>query len=320
MARHFVRELTDGEAIDQTFLASEKQLRTNRNGNLYLQVRLSDKTGSLTSMLWNAQQRHYDCFENGDYLNVKGTAQVYNGNMQVLAKEVSKVSPGDVDEADFITLSDGAVENMLARVAELLRSMADPHLLTLAECFLIDETFMKGLRSAPAGIKNHHAYRGGLLEHVLSLMEVVTLIAPRYEDLNADKLLIGAFLHDIGKIRELTYDPDLGYSTQGQLLGHLVQGVTMLDEMIVLAEKQSGEIFPQDLANQLRHMIVSHHGTLEFGSPKVPMTLEAIALHHLDNLDAKLHSVKQLIADDVNTDSPWTVYHPSLGRKLYKGE
>ena len=320
MARKYVRELSDGEAVDQAFLASEKQLRTNRNGNLYLQVRLSDKTGSLTSMLWNAQQRHYDCFENGDYLNVKGTAQVYNGNMQVLAKEVAKVSSSDVDEADFITLSDGAVENMLARVAELLRSMADPHLQTLAECFLIDEKFMQGLRSAPAGIKNHHAYRGGLLEHVLSLMEVVTLIAPRYQDLNADKLLMGAFLHDIGKIRELTYEPDLGYSTQGQLLGHLVQGVTMLDEMISSAEKQSGEDFPEDLANQLRHMIVSHHGTLEFGSPKVPMTLEAIALHHLDNLDAKLHSVKQLIADDVNSDSPWTVYHPSLGRKLYKGE
>lgn len=318
MARHYVRELNDGEVVDQTFLASEKQLRTNRNGNLYLQVRLSDKTGSLTSMLWNAQQRHYDCFENGDYLNVKGTAQVYNGNMQVLAKEVSKVSSSEVEEADFITLSDGAVEDMLARVAEILRSMANPNLLTLAECFLIDETFMKGLRSAPAGIKNHHAYRGGLLEHVLSLMEVVTLIAPRYGDVDADKLLMGAFLHDIGKIRELTYEPDLGYSTQGQLLGHLVQGVTMLDEMIAQSEKQSGEIFPEDLANQLRHMIVSHHGTLEFGSPKVPMTLEAIALHHLDNLDAKLHSVKQLIEDDVNADSAWTVYHPSLGRKLYK--
>ena len=319
MARKYVRELTDGEAVDQVFLASEKQLRTNRNGNLYLQVRLSDKTGSLTSMLWNAHQRHYDCFENGDYLNVKGTSQVFNGNMQVLAKEVAKVSSSDVDEADFITLSDGAVESMLARVAELLRSISDSNLLTLAECFLIDETFMKGLRSAPAGVKNHHAYRGGLLEHVLSLMEVVTLIAPRYPDLNADKLLMGAFLHDIGKIRELTYEPDLGYSTQGQLLGHLVQGVTMLNEMVAQAEKQSGENFPEDLANQLRHMIVSHHGTQEFGSPKVPMTLEAIALHHLDNLDAKLHSVKQLIADDVNTDSPWTVYHPSLGRKLYKG-
>ena len=251
MARKYVRELSDGEAVDQAFLASEKQLRTNRNGNLYLQVRLSDKTGSLTSMLWNAQQRHYDCFENGDYLNVKGTAQVYNGNMQVLAKEVSKVNSADVDEADFITLSDGAVEDMLARVAELLRSMADPHLLTLAECFLIDETFMRGLRSAPAGIKNHHAYRGGLLEHVLSLMEVATLIAPRYPDLNADKLLIGAFLHDIGKIRELTYDPDLGYSTQGQLLGHLVQGVTMLDEMIAQCEKQSGENFPEDLGEPI---------------------------------------------------------------------
>jgi 3'-5' exoribonuclease len=320
MPRRFVRELSDGESVDQIFLASEKQLRTNRNGNLYLQVRLSDRTGSLTSMLWNAHQKHYDGFENGEYVHVKGTAQVYNGGMQVLAKEVSKADASKVDDADFVTLSDTAVEGMLARVGELLRSMSNPHLLTLAECFLVDEPFMKGLRSAPAGIKNHHAYRGGLLEHVLSLLEVVNVIAPRYPDLDADKLMIGAFLHDIGKIRELTYEPDLGYSTQGQLLGHLVQGVSMLDEMIVQAEKQSGESFPEDLANQLRHMIVSHHGSLEFGSPKVPMTLEAIALHHLDNLDAKLHSVKQLIDDDVNSNSPWTVYHPSLGRKLYKGQ
>lgn len=320
MSRHFVRDLTDGQAVDQSFLASEKQLRTNRNGNLYLQVRLSDKSGSLTSMLWNANQRHYDSFENGDFVRVKGTAQIYNGGMQVLTKEISKLPSGEVDEADFTTLSDSAVEGMIARVGELLRGMSNTHLTTLAECFLIDENFMQGLRNAPAGIKNHHAYKGGLLEHVLSLMEVVSLVAPRYPDIDPDKLLMGAFLHDIGKIRELTYDPDLGYSDQGQLLGHLVQGIGMLDEMIAQAQQQSGEEFPEDLANQLRHMIVSHHGKLEYGSPKLPMTLEAIALHHLDNLDAKLHSVKQLIEEDVNADSPWTVYHPSLGCKLYKGQ
>jgi len=132
-------------------------------------------------------------------------------------------------------------------------------------------------------------------------------------------LLFGAFLHDIGKIRELTYSPDLGYSDQGQLIGHLVQGVSMLDEMIVETERQSGEDFPQDVANQLRHMIVSHHGQYEYGSPKLPMTLEAITLHFLDSLDARIHNVSQLIEDDVNKSSPWTVYHPSIGRKIYKG-
>jgi len=319
MSRRFVKELSDGETIDQVFLASEKQLRTNRNGNLYLQLRLNDKTGSITAMLWNAQQKHFDCFDNGDFVKIKGTSQLYNGSMQVLAKQVDKSDGQGIDEADFITLSNESVEKLVARVGELLRSMSNVHLRNLAECFLVDEVFMKGLRTAPAGVKNHHAYHGGLLEHIVSLMEVCQLVAPRYPELDAEILLFGAFIHDIGKIRELTYSPDLGYSDAGQLIGHLVQGVSMLDEMIVETEKQSGEDFPKDLANQLRHMIVSHHGQYEYGSPKLPMTLEAITLHFLDSLDARLHNVSQLIADDVNKDSPWTVYHPSLGRKIYKG-
>ena len=317
--RRFVNELSDGESIEQVFLASEKQLRTNRNGNLYLQVRLNDRTGSVTSMLWNASQNHHDSFNNGDFVRVKGTAQLYNGGMQILAKQFDKVDESVIDESDFVTLSNQKLESMLGRVAELLRRMNNVHLRNLAECYLIDDAFMSGLRSAPAGVKNHHAYHGGLLEHILSLMEVCHLVAPRYSQLDSDLLTMGAFLHDSGKIRELTYSPDLGYSDAGQLLGHLVQGVSMLDEMIAETEKQANEPFPTDLANQLRHMIVSHHGQYEFGSPKLPMTLEAITLHHLDNLDAKIHSVSKLIEEDANKSSPWTVYHPSIGRKLYKG-
>ncbi len=320
MSRRFVKELADGEVIDQVFLASEKQLRTNRNGNLYLQVRLSDKTGSLTAMLWNANQKHYDSFNNGDFIRVKGTSQLYNGGMQVLAKDVEKTDPATVEESDFETLSTVDVEKMVARVGELLRGMGNVHLRNLAECFLIDEDFMRGFRTAPAGIKNHHAYQGGLLEHVLSLMELVNVVGPLYENVDADELMMGAFIHDMGKIRELTYEPDLGYSDAGQLIGHLVLGVSMLDEMIAITEKQSGEDFPEPLANHLRHMIVSHHGTHEFGSPKLPMSQEAVALHYLDNLDAKLHSFQQLIDEDLNKDSAWTVYHPSLGRKIFKGQ
>ena len=319
MSRRFVKELSDGETIDQVFLASEKQLRTNRNGNLYLQLRLSDKSGSITAMLWNAQQKHFDSFNNGDFVRLKGTSQLYNGAMQVLAKQVEKTDGQGIDEADFITLSNESVEKLVAKVAEKLRSLANVHLRNLAECFLVDEVFMKGLRTAPAGVKNHHAYHGGLLEHIVSLMEVCQLVAPRYPNLDAELLLFGAFIHDIGKIRELTYSPDLGYSDAGQLIGHLVQGVSMLDQMIVETEKQSGEDFPQDIANQLRHMIVSHHGQYEYGSPKLPMTLEAITLHFLDSLDARIHNVSQLIEDDANKGSPWTVYHPSLGIKIYKG-
>jgi 3'-5' exoribonuclease len=318
MTRRFVNELTDAENIDQVFLASEKQLRTNRNGNLYIQLRLNDKTGSITAMLWNANQSQFDGFENGDYVKVQGTAQLYNGNMQVLAKKIQASHDANINEEDFITLSTAEVDKMVGRVAEILRGLKNVHLRNLADCFLIDETFMQQFRTAPAGIKNHHAYHGGLLEHVLSLMEVCLVVGPKYPAVDLDLLLVGAFLHDVGKIVELTYSPDLGYSTSGQLLGHLVQGVSIVDAKVAEVVKQTGEPFPQDLADRVRHMIVSHHGSYEYGSPKLPMTLEAITLHFLDSLDARIQNVMKLIEEDPNKDSPWTVYHPSLGRKLLK--
>ena len=178
--RRFVTDLTDTENVDQVFIANEKQLRTNRNGNLYLQVRLSDRTGSITAMLWNAQQKQFDSFENGDYITVQGTAQLYNGNMQILAKKIDLCRDTDIDESDFITLSTGEVDKMVGRVGEILRSMEDADLRNLADCFLTDEAFIEQFRSAPAGVKNHHAYKGGLLEHVLSLMEVCLVVGPKY--------------------------------------------------------------------------------------------------------------------------------------------
>lgn len=319
MTKKFVNQLADGDAVDEVFLASEKQLRPNRNGDLYLQLRLSDRTGALTAMLWNAKQNQYDSFSNGDYVRVKGTAQVYNGVMQVIAKGIDRTEPTQVDVTEFCTLTDVDVDKMIKELAKILRNLADPHLRDLAECLLVDETLMAGMRSAPAGVKNHHAYRGGLLEHVLSLIKICQAVGPHYKDLNIDLLVMGAFLHDIGKTRELTYEPDLGYSDAGQLLGHLIQGVQILDSAIAKYDSLNPEPFPTELADHLRHMIVSHHGSLEFGSPKLPMTREAIALHFLDNLDAKLHAVEQLISEDANSESPWTIFNPALGRKIYKG-
>ena len=320
MTRRFVSDLADGEPIDEIYMASEKQLRPNRQGNLYLQVRLSDKTGSITAMMWNARQEHYDSFQNGDFVRVQGTSQLYNGNMQVLAKSVQRVDASEVDDADFITVSASDLERMGRRVAELLRGMSNEHLRNLAEAYLLDDQFMARFRTAPAGIKNHHAYRGGLIEHTLSLMESCRRLAGHYPGVDPDLLLTGAFLHDTGKTLELTYEPDLGYSDSGQLLGHLVQGVQILDQKIAVTERQTGEGFPVELANRLRHMIVSHHGTLEFGSPRLPSTPEAIALHYLDNLDARMHTVQQMIDDDANTSSNWTVYNPGISRKIFKGQ
>jgi 3'-5' exoribonuclease len=183
----------------------------------------------------------------------------------------------------------------------------------------MDEAFMARFSAAPAGVKNHHAYRGGLLDHIVSLMELCNIVSPRYADLDGELLLMGAFLHDMGKIDELTYDRELGYSDEGQLIGHVVIAVGILNDKVRQAQQLSGEEFPKELLLRLQHMIVSHHGEYEFGSPKLPMTLEAVALHYLDNLDAKIYSIGQLMRDDVNTDSNWTPFQANLGRKLFKG-
>jgi 3'-5' exoribonuclease len=316
--RRYISDLRDKETIDQVFLASDKQLRPNRSGNLYLQVELSDRSGSIGARMWNATERDYRGFENGDYVRVEGSTQVFQGSLQLIASRIRTAGPDEVDEADFRTLDSEQVDRLATRLAELLRQIESLPLRNLAECFLIDEEFMGKLVQAPAAMKHHHAYQGGLIEHLVNLMEVVLRIADRYPQIDAELLLIGAFLHDIGKVDELTYARDIGYSDAGQLLGHIVLAMSMLDEKVREVERLTGEPFPEQLRLELKHLIASHHGQYEFGSPKLPMTLEAVALHHLDNLDAKIHAFSQLMREDPNVDSSWTQYHANLGRKLYK--
>lgn len=319
MPRRYVSELSHQELVDQVFVAGDKQLRPNRNGNLYLQVDLSDRTGSIAARLWNANEAIYKSFDNGDYIRVEGTAQLYQGSMQIIASKFYKVDPAGVDEGDFTPVPAVEVDKLLLRLGEILRGIDDADLKTLAECFLMDEALMAKVAMAPAGTKNHHAYHGGLLEHVVNLMEVVLRVAPRYPQINCDLLLMGAFLHDLGKIDELNYQHGLSYSDEGQLIGHLVIAIAMLDQKAAEAERLSGEAIPRETVLRLKHMIVSHHGEYAFGSPKLPMTLEAIALCNLDNLDAKVNSFASLMQEDPNVDSSWTNYHANLERKLFKG-
>ncbi|MDZ4818062.1 MAG: HD domain-containing protein [Planctomycetota bacterium] len=319
MARRFVSELAHQEPVDQVFLASQKQLRPNRNGNLYLQVELSDRTGAIRSYMWNADEGDYRGFEDGDFVRVEGNAQLYQGAMQLIISNICKAREDEIDYTDYACLTPADIDRMARRVAELLRGMKDPALLNLAECFISDDELMQRFTRAPAGVKNHHAYPGGLLQHILSLMELTTLIADHYPALDAELLLMGAFLHDLGKVDELTSDRGLAYTDAGQLIGHTVLAVGILHEKLRQVEELSGEPVPTETVLRLQHMIVSHHGEYAYGAPKLPMTLEAIALHHLDNLDAKLHNFEQLMRDDANVDSAWTQYHPNLNRKLFKG-
>ncbi len=299
-------------------MASEKQLRPNRNGNLYLQVDLSDRSGSVNTRMWNATDGDYRNFDNGDYVHVEGATQLFQGNLQLIATRIRRARPDEVDESDFVTLQTAEVDQMRARLIEILNGIESAPLSRLAKGFLADDEFMDKFCRAPAGMKNHHAYQGGLLEHVLSLMELVLVVAPRYPQLDRDKLMMGVLLHDAAKIDELAYERDISYTDEGQLLGHMVLGVTMLDDKVRQIVSQDGQPFPERLLTELKHLIVSHHGQYEYGSSKLPMTLEAITLHLLDNLDAKLANFTQLMTDCPNTDSNWTQYYSQMGRKLFK--
>ncbi|MBX3411417.1 MAG: HD domain-containing protein [Pirellulales bacterium] len=320
MPRRFIAQFGNQDSVDEIFLAADKQLRPNRNGNLYLQVELSDRTGRIGARMWNASEHVYRSFENGDYVRIEGSTQVYQGAVQLIVTNITRVLPEEVDETDFMPLATREIDGYVVRLGELLRGLTNPHLRALAEAFLIDEEFMRRFCRAPAGIKHHHAYVGGLLEHVVNLLEVIVRIADRYPMIDSELLLMGAFIHDMGKTEELAYDRAFSYTDEGQLIGHVVMAVGMLDRKVAEAEALAGEPIDEELVLRLKHMIVSHHGQYEFGSPKLPMTLEAVALAQLDNLDAKIHAFEQQMRDDPNTESSWTIYHQQLGRKLFKGQ
>jgi len=319
MSRRFLQDLADGDSIDEVYLITDKQLRANRNGNLYLQIELRDRTGSISARLWNAGEHIFRSFDGGDFLHVKGKVQLFQGALQVILSHVERVESEKVDLADFLPHTEQDVSKLLERLRGSLMRLANPHLRALIECFMMDDSFMRGFCQVPAGIRNHHAYLGGLLEHVVRLTDAAERLLPLYPELDRDLLLVGIFLHDAGKVRELSYGRVFAYTDEGQLIGHLVIGVELLNEKAARVPELTGEPLPQELLLRLKHMIVSHHGTYEFGSPKLPMTPEAIALHYLDNFDAKVHSFSRDIREDRNQSSSWTPFNQSLQRRLFKG-
>jgi len=319
MTRRFVDQLNDGDAIDEVYLVSEKALRANRNGNLYIQLELRDRSGSMGARLWNAGEPLFRAFDTGDFLNVKGKVQLFQGSLQIILSHIERFDAEKIDLTEFLPHTEQDVGKLLDRLRTILFRLSDHHLRGLAECYLVDESFVRGFSQAPAGIRVHHAYVGGLLEHVVAMMELGDRIAPLYPGLDRDLLMMGIFLHDSGKVRELSYGRLFGYTDEGQLIGHLAIGCEMLQEKVTQVPELTGEPFPRELLLRLKHMILSHHGELQFGSPKVPMTPEAVALHFIDNLDTRLHMVQRDIKEDRNSTSAWTPFNNALQRRIYKG-
>lgn len=318
-ARRPIAELQPGELIeDQVFLVHDKDLRTTTNGSAYIHAVLADSTGQMVARKWDASQALFDEIPKGGFLRFRGRVESYKGRPQFIIDGVRAVDPDAFDPSDFLPATTHDVEQMWTRLKEILRTIRHPQLLALVGKFINDEQFALAFKRSPAAAALHHAYLGGLLEHTLGVLELATLVLPRYPDLNADLVLAGIFFHDAGKTAELSYETNFGYTTEGQLIGHIVMAVSWLDRAARELEAESGEAFPTDLLNVLKHIVVSHHGTYEFGSPKLPALPEAVAVHYLDNLDAKLAMMRAYI--DANNDdaSEWTAYIPALQTKLLK--
>ncbi|MDG2391112.1 MAG: HD domain-containing protein [Planctomycetaceae bacterium] len=318
--RRFLKELSDGDSVEEVYLLAEKQLRANRNADLYLLATLRDKTGVMSGLMWNVIEQDMNYINTGDFVKIRGKVQSYQGSLQMILTRIEKVDESTVDPAEFQQSSTVETDKLLNDVREKLLGISHPGLRSVMECFLVDQTLMDTFAMSPAGIKAHHAYQGGLLEHVASMMEAATRISDLYEDLDLDLLLAGCFLHDLGKVKELSAETSLSYTDEGQLIGHMTIGVEILNEKIAEADRLSGEPLDPEIGLRLKHMIISHHGSYEFGSSRLPMTIEAIALHYIDNLDAKMHEFSRTIKDDPDGQSKWTPFIPRLDRKLYKGE
>ncbi|MCA9244787.1 MAG: HD domain-containing protein [Phycisphaerales bacterium] len=318
-APRYIRDLQSGERIDgEIFLLLQKDLRTSNNGSLYIHAVLGDQTGQLLTRMWDASKEFFETLEVGAPLRVRGRVESYKNKPQFILDGATVCEPGEVDVSRFLPTTENDREQMWKRTLEVLRTIRDKHLLALIGQFINDAEFADRYQAAPAARNNHHAYIGGLLEHTLNLLELALLVLPRYPRVNRDLVLTGVFLHDIGKTAELSWTTGFEYTTEGQMLGHIVQAVSWVDQKAAALAQAGTPLDPQTLLS-VKHIIVAHHGKYEFGSPRLPATAEAFMVHYLDNLDAKLAMVFNAIDADQNPDSDWTGWTPALENRVFKG-
>ncbi|MBS1827274.1 MAG: HD domain-containing protein [Acidobacteria bacterium] len=312
MKSPYVAELQPNQVITATFLVQQKDIRQKKTGEPYLSLILGDRTGEIDAKMWDNVEEVMSTFERDDFVRVRGLAQIHLNRLQLTIQKLQKVDEASVDLSDYFPASKRDPEEMFRELRQMLDELKNPHLHALCKAILDDGEITRLYKIAPAAKSMHHAYLGGLLEHVLSMAHLARMTAPHYEA-DLDLMLTGVLLHDIGKIYELTYDRSFGYSVEGHLVGHMFIGLRMMDEKLRgIAE------FPRNLRLLLEHMILSHHGQLEFGSPKQPAFLEALLLHHIDNLDSKMASLRTSLEKDRGIDGFFTGFNASLERQILK--
>jgi 3'-5' exoribonuclease len=301
----------ENKVITSSFVVVSKQVKPKKNGEPYLALTLGDRSGQLEAKMWDNVEEALDAFEHDDFIKVKGLLNKYKNRFQITIHKVRLLGESEVDFADYLPKTTKDIGQLWQTLAGFVATFQNPQLKALVEAFMSDPELAEAYRNAPAAKTLHHAYIGGLLDHVVSLCRSCDLLCRNYPQINRDLLLTGAFLHDIGKIYELTYNRSFSYTTRGQLLGHMVIELEMLHAKIAGIPG-----FSDELKTLVEHLIISHHGQYEFGSPKLPMFPEALMLHYLDDLDSKLESMRAHFEREAGLESAWSSYNASLGRPL----
>jgi len=316
MKPQFIAGLADGQVVSSLFLVREKEIRTSvRSGKSWLELNLADRSGSIPAKMWDNFETLAKTFELDDVVRVRGRVKVYNGQKELTLEQIVPTSDNEYDLADFLPHTKHDIEKLYASMKAAIAGMKNPWLRQLVLSIVEDPDIAPRLKRAPAAMTMHHAYLGGLLEHIVSLVGLATAVSAHYPELDADLLLAGVVLHDIGKLDELRYVRGIDYSDQGRLLGHIMIGVRLVQEKC-----RAIEGFPAPLAVLVEHLMVSHHGTYEFGSPSLPQIPEAVILHLLDDMDSKMAAMKATLDAASANGSPgnWTDRNPSLRRALLR--
>jgi len=305
----------ENKVITSSFVVVVKQIKPKKTGDPYLALTLGDRSGQLEAKMWDNVEEVLDAFEQDDFLKIKGLINKYKNRFQLTVHKLRKLGESEIDFADYLPKTTKDIDELWQTLAGFVATFRNPYLKSLVQAFMADPEIAAAYRNAPAAKTLHHAYIGGLLDHVVSLFRSCDLMCTNYPQINRDLLLTGAFLHDIGKIHELTYNRSFSYTTKGQLLGHMIIELEMLQAKLALLPG-----FPDELKTMIEHLIISHHGQYDFGSPKLPMFPEALMLQYLDDLDSKMEAMRAQFEREAILDSPWTSYNASLGRPLLNTE
>jgi len=316
MAHIFINQLQSGTTIDDVYMISQPILRSTTRGDLYIAMFVSDRSGRVNGRIWQASEELFNSLPKEGFAHIRGRSEIYQNAMQIVGDRITAVPAEKVDVNDYLPRTEKDIKQMWEDTVNIISEIKNPFLKTLVNSFVSDKDLMKKFCTAPGGTANHHSYIGGLLEHTNNMLNAAKAILPFYPQLQSDLVLAGVFLHDMGKTQELTYQMAFGYSDSGQLIGHIVLTVNMLEKKAATLEA-AGQKVDKDVLEVLEHIVLAHHGQYEFGSPKLPMTAEAFLISYLDNIDAKINQVTGKIENEPG-DANWTGFIKGLDSKIYR--